>query len=105
MWSKPSPSTSLHRPLAHLDVLHPRAGHVSQRIREAGTTQVGHVLGEHLHVGATQPQQLDLSGAGGRITVGDIHRRIGGKLLAQVAAGGTYQFALSDGLGMGHPQS
>ena len=86
--------------LRHLYRLHPRAWHIAQGIGQGGPTQVGHILGEELHVGAAQAEQLDLLGARGCIGVAHIDRRIGGERLSQVATGSAQQLVLPDKFGV-----
>ena len=93
------------RALAHLNALHPWSGYITQRIRQTRPSQVGHILGEHLHIGAAQPQQLYLSSTGCRVTIGNIYRRIGSERLAKIAASGTLQLALPDYLRIHHLQA
>ena len=83
---------------AHLDALHPRAGHVVQAEGLGEVAHRGDVFGQHLHVGAGQPEEFDLSGTGGGVTVVDIDRGIVDKTLAEVAAGGAQEFVAGDGL-------
>ena len=84
--------------LAHLYAFHPRAGHIAQGIGYCGTTEVGEVLGEHLHVFATESEQLDLLGTCGGIVVAHVDRRVGGEALAEVAAGSFEELVLRDDL-------
>ena len=91
--------------LAHLYRLHPRAGHIAQTVRQGCATQVGNVLCEHLHVCAVQPKQLYLFRSGGSVAVAHIDGGIGGKRLAQVAAGGAYKLPLTYYLCIVHPYS
>ena len=72
---------------------------------ESCAAQVGHVLGEHLHVGPAQAQQLYLSGTGGCICVADVHGGIGREGLAEVAAGGTDKLSLPDEVDVLHSAS
>ena len=89
----------LHRrcTLRHLYALHPRARHVVERVGQGTAPQVGQLLGEHLHVGAAEAQQLDLLGARGSIAVAHVDRRIGGEALAQIAAGSLEQLLPANG--------
>ena len=86
------------RPFAHLDALHPRAGCVVQSERLSKVAHRGDIFGQHLHVGAGQPEEFDLSGTGGGVAVVDIDRRVVDKTLAEVAAGGAQEFVAGDGL-------
>ena len=83
---------------AHLDALHPRAGHVVQAEGLGEVAHRGDVFGQHLHVGAGQPEEFDLPGTGGGVTVVDIDRGVVDKTLAEVAAGGAQEFVAGDGL-------
>ena len=74
------------RTLRHLYALHPRAGHVAQRIGRRRTAEVGHVLGHHLHVGAGQSQQFYLPCARRGVVVAHVYGRVCGEALAKVAA-------------------
>ena len=85
------------RPFAHLDALHPRAGHVVQAEGLGEVAHRGDVFGQHLHVGAGESEKFDLSGTGGGVAVVDIHRRVVDKTLAEVAAGGAQKFVSGDG--------
>ena len=40
--------------LRHLDTLHPRRRHIVQPKERGGATEVGHILGQHLHIRAGQ---------------------------------------------------
>ena len=93
------------RSLAHLYRLHPGPRHIAQTIWQGCASQVGHVLGEHLHVRAAQSEQLYLLGAGGSVAVADVYRRIGCERLAQIAASRTYQLSLPYYLGVVNPES
>ena len=86
------------RPFAHLDALHPRAGHVVQAEGLGEVAQGGDIFGQHLHVGAGESEEFDLSGTGGGVAVVDIDRGIVDKTLAEVAAGGAQEFVAGDGL-------
>ena len=79
------------RTLRHLDAVHPRARNVVEGIGGGGAAEVGQVLGQHLHVGAAQPQQLYLLGSRGGIAVVHVHGGVGGEALAKVATGGLEQ--------------
>ena len=85
------------RPFAHLDALHPRAGHVVQTEGLGEVAQGGDIFGQHLHVGAGQPEELNLPSAGGGVAVVHIHRRVVHETLAEVAAGGAQEFVSGDG--------
>ena len=85
------------RPFAHLDALHPRAGHVVQAEGLGEVAHRGDVFGQHLHVGAGQSEELNLPSAGGGVAVVDIDRGIVDKTLAEVAAGGAQKFVSGDG--------
>ena len=56
----------------------------------------------HLHVGAAESEQLDLLCACGRIGIVHVDGRVGGETLAEIAAGGTQQFAGRDHLRTRH---
>ena len=86
------------RPFAHLDALHPRAGHVVQAEGLGEVAHRGDVFGQHLHVGAGQSEELNLPSAGGGVAVVDIDRGVVDKTLAEVAAGGAQEFVAGDGL-------
>jgi len=87
--------------LRHGDAAHPGAGHEVEGVWQGESAQGGDVFGEHLDVGAAEPQQPYLLGAGGGVAVVDIDRGVGGEALAQVAAGCFEQFgtAYLDGVG------
>ena len=87
--------------LAHLNALKPRTRNIAKRIRDACTTQIWHILGEHLDIGSAQTQELDLTCSGGSIAVRHIDRRVGGERLSQVAACSTHEFSLPDLFGVG----
>ena len=78
--------------LRHLYALHPRSRHIAQSVRCGGSSEVGNVLAQHLHIAASQSEQLYLFGPSGGIAVTHVHRRVGGKTLAQIAASSLEQF-------------
>ena len=80
----------------HLYALHPRSRHIVEGIGGGCPTEVGQVLGEHLHVGAAQSQEFDLFGTRGGIGVVHVHRWVGGETLAQIAACRLEEFCLID---------
>ena len=83
--------------LRHLDAFHPRSRHIAEGIRDGSPAVVGQILGEHLHVSARKAEELDLSCPRRSIVVSHIHRRIGGKALAKVAASRLEEFVLVHG--------
>ena len=82
--------------------MHPWSRHIPQGVRDRGSAQIGHILGEHLHIRSAQSQQFDLPGTSGGITIGNIHRGVGGEGLSQIATGGTYEFSLPYDVGVGN---
>ena len=92
-------------PLAHLNALNPRARHVAQRVGQAGTSEVGHILGEHLHVRAAQSKEFDLSGTRCCVTIGNVHRRIGRERFAQIATSRADEFARANDFCICHKPS
>ena len=92
-------------PLAHLNALNPRARHVAQRVGQAGTSKVGHILGEHLHVRAAQPKEFDLAGSRCCVTIGNVHRRIGRERFAQIATSRADEFARANDFCICHKPS
>ena len=93
--------THRRRALRHLDAVHPRAGDVVERVGGCRPTEVWQVLGEHLHVGTAQSQELDLLGARGGVAIVHVDAGIRGKALAQVTAGCLEQFLTAYQYGVG----
>ena len=77
--------------LAYLYRLHPWAWHISQTVRQGCASQIRNVFSKHLYVCAAQSKQLYLPCSGSGVAVAYIHRWVGGKRLAKVAASRTYQ--------------
>ena len=92
------------RTLADLYALEPWPGHIAERVGDAGTTKVGHVLCKHLHIRPAEPQELYLASACRGVAVRDIDRGIRRERLAKVAACGADKLALAYHLGVRHAE-
>ena len=80
--------------LRHLDAVHPRPRDVAQGKGSSRTAEVGQQLGQHLHIGAAEAQELDLLRSRGSVRIVDIHGRVVDETLAEVAASGLEELAL-----------
>ena len=87
-----------HRRVAfrHLYALHPIAWYVAELVGQGGAPVGGLRLGEELHVGATQAEELDLLGACGGVAVVHVDAGIGDEALAKVTASCLEQFVATD---------
>ena len=80
--------------------MHPSAWHIAETEGRSQAAKVGHVLGHHLGVDATQAKQFDLFGTRDGVGVGHVDRGVCLEALSEAAASAATQGLAGDVLDM-----
>ena len=78
--------------LGHLYALHPWAGNIPQSKRSGCSTIIRNILCQHLYISSREPQQFNLSGPCGSISIAYIYRRVCCETFTQVTTSRPSQF-------------